>query len=135
MVEKISSMFFLYLCTMLTATEEDKIILHAFRRFSIRRGYWKKWLKNCGFPNSSLIYILPTILKRGESFVYVYEPIRMYRILRHSEVTFSWSRSHENFDFWNDFFLNFEAHIKNILNERAKKNNEKIVSNMSSHHF
>ena len=125
MVEKISSMFFLYLCTMLTATEEDKIILHAFRRFSIRRGYWKKWLKNCGFPNGSLTYILPTILERGKPFVSANRPIRMYRLLRRSNVSFPWSYSPEGFKFWDDFFTDFEAHIKNILNERANKVNEK----------
>lgn len=110
---------------MLIATEEDKIVLHAFRRFSIRKGYWKKWLKNCGFPNGSLTYILPTILERGEPFVSADQPIRMYRLLRHSNVSFPWSYSFEGYVFWDDFFIDFKAHIKNILNKRAKKINEK----------
>ena len=109
---------------------EDKLTIHAFRRFLIQKKCWEKWLHNCQFKNTSLSDLTTKITERHNR----YEPnisfpnLRMVRALRHSGVTFSWSFSEEGFDFWDDIFNKFEAQIRDIL--FAKRN--KLVIDLTS---
>lgn len=100
---------------------EDKLTIHAFRRFLIQKKCWEKWLHNCHFKNTSLSYLTTKITERHNRCVQnTYYPsgfpyLRMFRALRHSEVTFSWSDTEEGFNFWDDIFNKFEAQIRDIL--------------------